>query len=394
MVAINKMRLWYLAHKWSSLICTVFMFMLCLTGLPLIFAQEIDDWQNSEPEFASMPADTPRANLDHLLELAGKRYPNQVVTSVFISTDEPKVVVNMAPSWQESVSVPDSNHWLKFDVRTAEVVKLSPPPAAEKMSVLGFFQRLHIDMFLLLPGQLFLAFMAILLIVAMVSGVVLYGPFMKKLEFGTVRTERTPRLKWLDLHNLLGIVSLVWFTVVGATGILNELSLPLFTHWLNTDVQHILQPWQGKTPPQQSEFASFQQAIDTAKKALPGFDIKNTTFPGNQYGSAYHYVFWANGDTPLTARLLTPVLVDARTGALTTIVDMPWYLRALDLSRPLHFGDYGGLPLKIIWALLDLLTMLVLGSGIYLWLARRNSVSQRNQRLLNVETTTGARLSK
>ena len=45
-------------------------------------------------------------------------------------------------------------------------------------------------------------------LVAIVSGVVLYGPFMRKLRFGTVRTRTPPRLKWLDLHNLLGIVTL------------------------------------------------------------------------------------------------------------------------------------------------------------------------------------------
>ena len=43
----------------------------------------------------------------------------------------------------------------------------------------------------------------------------------------------------------------------------------------------------------------------------------------------------------------------------------------LEISRPLHFGDYGGMPLKIIWVLLDVATIAVLGSGLYLWLARR-----------------------
>ena len=46
---------------------------------------------------------------------------------------------------------------------------------------------------------------------------------------------------------------------------------------------------------------------------------------------------------------------------------MPWYAKILLLSQPLHFGDYGGLPLKIIWAILDLMTIVVLGSGLYLW---------------------------
>ena len=60
-------------------------------------------------------------------------------------------------------------------------------------------------------------------------------------------------------------------------------------------------------------------------------------------------------------------------GTLTAVVEMPWYLRTLQVSRPLHFGDYGGMPLKIFWALLDLVTIAVLGSGLYLWLSRRKS---------------------
>jgi uncharacterized iron-regulated membrane protein len=40
------------------------------------------------------------------------------------------------------------------------------------------------------------------------------------------------------------------------------------------------------------------------------------------------------------------------------------------VSQPLHFGDYGGMPMKILWALLDMATIVVLGSGLYLWLRK------------------------
>ena len=50
---------------------------------------------------------------------------------------------------------------------------------------------------------------------------------------------------------------------------------------------------------------------------------------------------------------------------------MPWYMTALLLSQPLHFGDYGGLPLKILWALLDIIAIIVLVSGLQLWWLRR-----------------------
>ena len=38
----KTIRRWSFIHTWTSLICTVFLLMLALTGLPLIFHHEID----------------------------------------------------------------------------------------------------------------------------------------------------------------------------------------------------------------------------------------------------------------------------------------------------------------------------------------------------------------
>lgn len=46
---------------------------------------------------------------------------------------------------------------------------------------------------------------------------------------------------------------------------------------------------------------------------------------------------------------------------------------ALSYSQPLHFGDYGALPLKILWAILDLFTLYVLWTGLKLWLGKRRT---------------------
>ena len=40
------------------------------------------------------------------------------------------------------------------------------------------------------------------------------------------------------------------------------------------------------------------------------------------------------------------------------------------MSQPLHFGDYGGGWMQFLWAMLDVATIIVLGSGLYLWLRR------------------------
>lgn len=39
----RTVRLWSAVHTWTSLIATVFLLLLCLTGLPLIFHHEIDE---------------------------------------------------------------------------------------------------------------------------------------------------------------------------------------------------------------------------------------------------------------------------------------------------------------------------------------------------------------
>jgi uncharacterized iron-regulated membrane protein len=87
-------------------------------------------------------------------------------------------------------------------------------------------------------------------------------------------------------------------------------------------------------------------------------------FPGTRFSSEHHYAVFMKGSTHLTSHLLTPVLIDASTLQVTAVAERPWYMDAMGMSQPLHFGDYGGMPMKILWATLDVLTIIVLGSGV------------------------------
>ena len=43
-MTVTTFKNWYLIHKWTSLVCTIFLLLLCLTGLPLIFREELAVW--------------------------------------------------------------------------------------------------------------------------------------------------------------------------------------------------------------------------------------------------------------------------------------------------------------------------------------------------------------
>ena len=40
MTAASTIKTWYLVHKWTSLVCTLFLLLLCVTGLPLVVEGE------------------------------------------------------------------------------------------------------------------------------------------------------------------------------------------------------------------------------------------------------------------------------------------------------------------------------------------------------------------
>jgi uncharacterized iron-regulated membrane protein len=350
-MSARSIKTWCQVHKWTSLISTAFLLLLCITGLPLIFYHEIDHALGYDIEAPPMPAGTPAASLDAVVEASKKRIPDAYIQFVSWDKDEPdQVFASMAKAPDAPF---ENNRFLVLDARTAQVLGESP----FRDTFMFFLYRLHVDMFAGLPGKLFLGFMGLLLVVAIVSGVVVYGPFMRRLDFGTVRTRRSRRLMWLDLHNLLGIVTVTWVLVVGLTGVINTWADLVFKYWQANQLAEMVAPYKGQAPAQQ--LGSLQAAVDIARRAAPGMTPSFVAYPQSAFSSQHHYAVFMRGETPLTARLLKPVLVDASNGKFTDSRDMPWYVTALLVSQPLHFGDYGGVPLKIIWAVLDAITIIV-----------------------------------
>jgi uncharacterized iron-regulated membrane protein len=357
----RTLRAWSWVHKWSSLVSTAFLLMLCVTGLPLVFTHEIEHVLMEEAWTPARP-DGPKLTLDQVLETALARKPGEV--PAFMSFDEDRPVVNVT-------SVQPGGKAGVYSFQPIDHTSGDPAPPVAGHPVMEFLLQLHTDMFLGLAGMLFLGAMGLLLIAALVSGVVLYAPFMRRLPFGTVRTSKRARTRWLDYHNLLGAVTAAWVLVVGATGVVNTLATPIVGYWKNTALTELTQAYDSPVAPGQR--SSLQAAVDKARAALPDKELQFVAFPGSDYSTDHHYAVFFHGKTPLTTHLTTPALIDARTGELAAIAPTPWYVKTLSLSQPLHFGDYGGLGLKILWALLDIATIVILASGLYLWLAKRKA---------------------
>lgn len=361
-ISTGALRRWAWVHKWSSLVSTPFVILLCITGLPLIFHHEIGHITGTEVDAPKLEHPTSKADLDAVVAAARQHHPQDAVQFLYREVNEENLWIL---GLNRNIGGVEGGKTVVVDGRTAKV--LSNP----KEGFMYVIFKLHVDLFLGLPGKLFLGLMGILLLAAIISGVVLYAPFMRKLDFGVVRRDRNARLKWLDLHNLLGIVTLVWALVVGTTGVLNTWADLVVKYWQFDQVSKMVAPYKGLPTPTVDQLGSLDKSVQAAQAYAPDMHPGFIAYPGTILSSAHHYTVFMRGNTPVTARLFLPVLIDAKTGEFADSREPPWYLTGLLLSQPLHFGDYSGMPMKILWALLDLATIVVLGSGLYLWWKRR-----------------------
>ncbi len=261
-------RWWSIVHRWSSLIATAFLLLLCLTGLPLIFHHEIDEALGYAPRVETSAAGQ-RVRTDDIAQTALRDHPGMVLQYIAWERDHPGIVtayVNHAVNGKPDDAVLAA--YSGYSGKALGVVGVGP---------MLFVLKLHTDMFAGLAGKLFLGGMGMLFLAAIVSGVVLYWPFTRRLEFGTVRYDGSQRVTWLDWHNLLAIATVVWAIVVSATGVVNTWAELMLDRWRATELSEMIAPYAGRPLP--VHLASIDLVLANAARVAPGTDPAFVAFP-------------------------------------------------------------------------------------------------------------------
>lgn len=355
------LRTWRAVHRWTSLICSINLLILCLTGLLLVFHHEIEELTGDAIDSAYAEG-LVRQPLDRLVEAARRTDP--ALEPRFVSFDQEDTALVYVYLDRPGASGFEDGRWVAMNAFTGAGQTLKAPTE----TVTGFLLKLHVDLFAGFAGQMFVGVMGLLFVVSTVSGLVVYGPFMKKLAFGILRFGRDVRIVNLDLHNLFGIATLTWAFVVGLTGAILSFSPLIIGVWQETELAG-LAARHGEAPAAGPQIGA-ERAAAAGAAAFPGRDLAFIAYPGNSYATARHYTVGTRGHTEISQRVLAIALVDAESGRVVETTGMPWYVTALLMSGPFHFGDYGGLPLQILWAFFTLVTGAVTVTGFVVWLRR------------------------
>lgn len=355
------MNLWI--HRWISLLVALPFAILCITGLLLIFHDELDHLLDNAPQASDAHAQGSRPLMDSLT-LAERTYPGEKVASSTLDDEHfPGLLLMGMVKPGEGL---DKARWVYADIAQARLVE---QPAFDE-TLTGFLLELHAQWFLGPFGEVLGALIALLVLLSLLSGVVVYAPYVRKFLFGIIRRHKGRRLLQLDLHNLLGSMVLGWAFIVTFTGILLGLGTLAIGLWQITELDNLRQQYpalQQDAPPR----PDIDRVYASARAAADGWQPTTVLFPGSEYSTQRHYLVLLQGTHDFDQKMLRLALVDGHDFEVARLIELPLYLQAILLSQPLHFGDYGGRLLQLLWALCTVLTLFITLNGAWLWWARR-----------------------
>lgn len=353
----------YKAHVYAGLFVAVHFAVFAISGLALLFKDDIQGNVATTENHVQYNSEEGFSSYQQALIKTEAKYPHDLPLALF-PDETNKEVLNFRLGLKGETKLRGARKVI-VDFKSGDELIEKPAITA------GFFDWvlvLHRELFLGSNGKIYLGFVGLVYVFMLLSGFFIYGKFMKNRAMGEVRSQKT--LGFTDLHKFFGIISFGWGIIVGLSGTFLAFNGILIKIFQFQSLKHLANQYQSFKAT--SDFtAPFRQVIASAYQVRPEAFISYVSFPNTEFGIPGHYLVLMNGTTAATERLSELIVVNAQTGLLAEVVQLPFYLKIVLYSEPLHFGNYGGIVLKIIWALFALISLALVCFGVASFFMKR-----------------------
>jgi uncharacterized iron-regulated membrane protein len=258
--------------------------------------------------------------------------------------------------------------------------------AAEHTPFSDFVTSLHMTLTAPAPfGSLIVGLAGAALLALIFSGVLAHPRIFR--DAFRLRLNGSVRLREADLHNRLSVWGLPFHVVVTLTGaffgLANLAIITIAALGYHNDAAQVLAPITGPVVAADARPAptpDLDALIRRAEASLPGSDLYYVALqaPGTK-GMRIDVQVSAPGRLPRGE----VIHYDAagRPIGRTRFVTGALGLQAYAAAAQLHFGFFGGLPVKIIYVLLGATLSYVAATGVTIWLERRADRGRPSPRL-------------
>lgn len=248
-------------------------------------------------------------------------------------------------------------------------------------SVGELLYRLHFFHQIPTIGIYIAGFVALFFLFAIVTGVIIHWKKMIS-NFNLFRPKAKLKTVWTDAHTALGVIGLPFqfvFAVTSCFLCLSALVLIPANYIYDNDQKQLLEDIRpmSKTYPILAKTDTVLDLNLFMKKAAAEWDnFEISQIYIRNYGDAT-MKFQVDGLLAVNEKFVGSgrILYDMTTNTIESI-QYPHkqnYAEAVELTiKRLHFGDYGGMWLKILYFLMALITCFVIITGVLIWLEARN----------------------
>ncbi|MDX5443105.1 MAG: PepSY domain-containing protein [Hymenobacteraceae bacterium] len=347
-------------HHWCGLIAGIFLLAISISGSLLVFHDELDDNFYARGSFLDAPAQSLR--IDRSFDKVRAANPGWEIRVPGLPESDTKALKyelrqGMQRKW---VYVhPETGEWLhtynRADKRLTQVLL-----------------EMHYTLFAGTFGKVLVLLTGLALLVLTITGFMLYRKsILKVLLFRQKISVSSKRAFFSSLHRVIGVWSLLFVLLMSISGV-----------WLGYLVVNSALKKKSATVAVPALPVSVDALLGQVRQQHPDFEVTYLRFPNSPDG-ALSVLGRLQNDPAVYGKFYSGFQINYKTGAVEKVVfvkDAPIYERALTILKPLHFGDYAGLPVKILYCFFGLMPGVLSVSGFFIWRMRGKTTKQKKRK--------------
>ncbi|WP_199611699.1 PepSY-associated TM helix domain-containing protein [Flocculibacter collagenilyticus] len=380
-ITIKKL---YKLHSWVGLITGILLFVIAFTGAVAVFARsELMIWAN---DHIRSPIDITPQKYEAIVEEYSQKVDPAYLEEIHIQFPAVRSTDNIRLIFEghfEQENGKEDHKGVVFELHPITFEQVSRTDMEEyfnhpKLDMAMFLAHFHADLHLGRPvGLILTGLLGLTLMVSIVTGLIIHRKILAQLF--TFRPKRNFSLLLNDGHKAMSVWGVLFHSVIAFTGAFLGLATVLLVPAaayvsFNGDQEALLEKFTAVKAPVVANVESLTKVahiLENSKKSYPDLTFTNFTIMGYGDKNAAMYVFGAGneqlGRQALVFNGATAEFVrhQANFGRLEGVTG-----KILDAMFPLHFGNFGGIFIKALWAVLGISTALLPITGLMLWIER------------------------
>ncbi|MCH7400806.1 PepSY-associated TM helix domain-containing protein [Belliella kenyensis] len=381
---IRNYNILFHTHTISGIIISAALYVIFFAGSYSFFRDDIEAWERNEPAKESVFLETDinalveNLALDHDLKFRDITLSQHKISQrINVSLSAPKDTLDESRQ-RGAFFYMNLNDYSTSEYKSAYTL-------GEFLYRLHFFAQLNLYG---RSGYLFAGIVSFFFLFALITGVWIHWDKIIS-NFYLFRPKAKLKNLWTDAHTALGIIGLPYQFIFALTGVFliigtTVLAPPVLSIIYKGDQESMYADMGFGVPEYKPSFQTLDNVpdlnfyVEEVQKSWGEFELRSISLFA--YGDQNMRIIIEG--VPLPASKFTGKgKAIFKAGDLTPEYEVdPYgpssYLQGSnDVLRKLHFGDFGGLGLRIVYFILGLVSCVVILSGVLIWLVARDKKS-------------------